>query len=191
MIAAGEIGDGREAAPHVHQPREREHEEDRHAEQQVQLEVRFAEVSRTALRNAGIRAELYLGNPKSMGNQLKYADRRNSPCVIIQGSDEKARGEVQIKDLIEKSTTKHDAVSTGEACRNCHDPHASDYAALLSNNMVPLCLSCHAAKAEEMNKASVHSAFKDMDCNTCHQLLAMEEPSPKILTDLGMDQADR
>lgn len=53
------------------------------------------------LRHAGIRAELYLGNPKNMGNQLKYADRRNSPCVIIQGSDEKARGEVQIKDLIE------------------------------------------------------------------------------------------
>jgi histidyl-tRNA synthetase len=53
------------------------------------------------LRAAKIRAELYLGNPKNMGNQLKYADRRNSPCVIIQGSDEKARGEVQIKDLIE------------------------------------------------------------------------------------------
>ncbi|WP_434057828.1 histidine--tRNA ligase [Bradyrhizobium japonicum] len=54
-----------------------------------------------SLRSAGIRAELYLGNPKNMGNQLKYADRRNSPCVIIQGSDEKARGEVQVKDLIE------------------------------------------------------------------------------------------
>ena len=53
------------------------------------------------LRNANIRAELYLGNPKNMGNQLKYADKRNSPCVIIQGSDEKDRGEVQIKDLIE------------------------------------------------------------------------------------------
>jgi histidyl-tRNA synthetase len=53
------------------------------------------------LRHADIRAELYLGNPKNMGNQLKYADKRNSPCVIIQGSDEKARGEVQIKDLIE------------------------------------------------------------------------------------------
>jgi len=53
------------------------------------------------LRADNIRAELYLGNPKNMGNQLKYADRRNSPCVIIQGSDEKARGEVQIKDLIE------------------------------------------------------------------------------------------
>jgi histidyl-tRNA synthetase len=47
-----------------------------------------------------IRAELYLGNPKNMGNQLKYADRRNSPCVIIQGSDEKAKGKVQVKDLI-------------------------------------------------------------------------------------------
>jgi histidyl-tRNA synthetase len=53
------------------------------------------------LRSANIRAELYLGNPRNMGNQLKYADRRNSPCVIIQGSDEKTRGEVQIKDLIE------------------------------------------------------------------------------------------
>jgi len=53
------------------------------------------------LRNANIRAELYLGNPKNMGNQLKYADRRNSPCVVIQGSDEKSRAEVQIKDLIE------------------------------------------------------------------------------------------
>lgn len=52
-----------------------------------------------ALRNAGIRAELYLGSGK-MAAQLKYADRRGSPCVVIQGADEKARGEVQIKDLI-------------------------------------------------------------------------------------------
>ncbi len=53
------------------------------------------------LRNAGIRAELYLGNPKNnIGVQLKYADKRASPCVIIQGGDEKAKGEVQIKDLI-------------------------------------------------------------------------------------------
>jgi histidyl-tRNA synthetase len=52
------------------------------------------------LRAANIRAELYLGNPKNLGNQLKYADRRNSPCVVIQGSDEKAKGEVTIKDLV-------------------------------------------------------------------------------------------
>jgi histidyl-tRNA synthetase len=55
----------------------------------------------STLRSAGIRAELYLGNPKhSLGQQRKYADRRNSPCAIIQGSDEKANGKIQIKDLI-------------------------------------------------------------------------------------------
>jgi histidyl-tRNA synthetase len=53
-----------------------------------------------ALRAANVRAELYLGNPRNLGNQLKYADRRNAPCVVIQGSDEKAQGEVTIKDLI-------------------------------------------------------------------------------------------
>jgi histidyl-tRNA synthetase len=52
------------------------------------------------LRQAGIRAEVYLGT-SGMKAQMKYADRRGSPCVIIQGSDEKARGEVTIKDLVE------------------------------------------------------------------------------------------
>ncbi|WP_299359141.1 histidine--tRNA ligase [uncultured Paracoccus sp.] len=52
------------------------------------------------LRAAGIRAEVYLGNPKNFGNQLKYADRRGAPVAIIQGADESARGVVQVKDLI-------------------------------------------------------------------------------------------
>ena len=53
------------------------------------------------LRNAGIRAELYLGNPKNnVGQQLKYADKRNSPCAIIQGSNERDAGQVIIRDLI-------------------------------------------------------------------------------------------
>jgi len=51
------------------------------------------------LRNAGIRAEMYLGNPKNFGNQLKYADKRESPVAVIEGGDEKERGVVQIKDL--------------------------------------------------------------------------------------------
>jgi histidyl-tRNA synthetase len=41
---------------------------------------------------------MYLGT-SGMKAQMKYADRRGSPLVIIQGTDEKARGEVQIKDL--------------------------------------------------------------------------------------------
>lgn len=51
------------------------------------------------LRNIGIRAELYLGNPKNFGNQLKYADARQSPVAVIQGSDEFDKGMVLLKDL--------------------------------------------------------------------------------------------
>jgi histidyl-tRNA synthetase len=51
------------------------------------------------LRDAGIGAELYLGS-SGFNAQMKYADKRGAPCVVIQGSDEKAKGEVTIKDLI-------------------------------------------------------------------------------------------
>ena len=60
---------------------------------------RFQKLTQT-LRQAGIRAEMYLGTA-GMKAQMKYADRRGSPCVVIQGGDEHAKGEVQIKDLIE------------------------------------------------------------------------------------------
>ncbi len=53
------------------------------------------------LRNAGIRAEMYQGNWKKFPNQLRYADRRDCPVVIIQGTDERAQGKLQIKDMIE------------------------------------------------------------------------------------------
>ncbi|MGH1418766.1 MAG: histidine--tRNA ligase [Hyphomicrobiaceae bacterium] len=52
------------------------------------------------LREAGIRAEMYLG-VAGMKAQMKYADKRGAPCVVIQGSQEREAGEVQIKDLIE------------------------------------------------------------------------------------------
>ncbi|MBC6407433.1 MAG: histidine--tRNA ligase [Rhodobacteraceae bacterium] len=51
------------------------------------------------LRKAGIRAEVYLGNPKNFGNQLKYADRRDAAIAIIQGAEECAKDMLQIKDL--------------------------------------------------------------------------------------------
>ncbi|QEN89830.1 histidine--tRNA ligase [Labrys sp. KNU-23] len=50
------------------------------------------------LRQAGIRAEVYLGG-SGMKAQLKYADRRKAPVAVIQGSDEAEKGEVQLKDL--------------------------------------------------------------------------------------------
>ena len=60
----------------------------------------------TELRNAGIRAELYLGNPKNnVGQQLKYADKRHSPCAVIQGSNERDAKQVIIRDLIAGAET--------------------------------------------------------------------------------------
>ena len=61
------------------------------------------------LRQAGMRAEVYLGNPKNFGNQMKYADRRGSPVAIIAGSDEFEKGVVQIKDLILGAQLAQDA----------------------------------------------------------------------------------
>ncbi len=52
------------------------------------------------LRSAGLRAEVYLGNPKNFGNQLKYADKRQSPIAVIQGGNEAEKGSVILKDLI-------------------------------------------------------------------------------------------
>jgi len=54
-----------------------------------------------ALREANIRAELYLGNPKKFGRQLEYADKRGAPVAVIQGTNEREAGEVILKDLIE------------------------------------------------------------------------------------------
>ena len=51
------------------------------------------------LRRAGLRAEVYLGNPRNFGAQMKYADRRGAPAAVIEGQDERDRGVVQIKDL--------------------------------------------------------------------------------------------
>ncbi len=71
----------------------------------VVLVMDKAELSRyqkmaQSLRQAGIRAEMYLGTA-GMKAQMKYADKRGAPCVVIQGGDERAKGEVQIKDLVE------------------------------------------------------------------------------------------
>lgn len=65
------------------------------------------------LRGAGIAAEMYLGSA-GLKAQMKYADRRKSPCVIIQGGDEKAAGKIQIKDLIEGAKADEAIVSHTE-----------------------------------------------------------------------------
>ena len=48
------------------------------------------------LRAAGMRAEAYVGNGK-MGDQFKYADKRGAAIAVIEGGDERARGEVTLE----------------------------------------------------------------------------------------------
>jgi histidyl-tRNA synthetase len=50
------------------------------------------------LREAGLRAEAYVGN-KKFGDQLKYADKRGAALAVIEGGDEVANGQVTIKNL--------------------------------------------------------------------------------------------
>lgn len=83
------------------------------------------------LRQAGLRAEMFQGNPKQFGKQLQYADRRNCPLCIIQGSQEREakdpetgapRPTIQIKDMIEgkreaaafESNAEYKAARTGQ-----------------------------------------------------------------------------
>jgi histidyl-tRNA synthetase len=49
-------------------------------------------------RAAGLPAEVYLGR-SGMKAQMKYADRRLSPAVVMMGEDELKAGNVTIKDL--------------------------------------------------------------------------------------------
>jgi histidyl-tRNA synthetase len=51
-----------------------------------------------AIRAAGIGVEVY-PEPKKLGQQLKYADRRRFRVALIAGSDEFAAGTCQVKDL--------------------------------------------------------------------------------------------
>ena len=50
------------------------------------------------LREAGVQAETYVGT-KKIPDQLKYADKRGAALVVMEGDDERAKGEVTIKDL--------------------------------------------------------------------------------------------
>ncbi len=69
----------------------------------------------TELRAAGLRAEPYLG-ASGMRAQMKYADRRGAPAVVMAGEDEIARGTVTIKDL-EVGATRAAAIKSNQEWR--------------------------------------------------------------------------
>jgi histidyl-tRNA synthetase len=66
------------------------------------------------LRRNNLRSEMFLGNPKDLGRQLKYSDQRNSPIAVIMGSEEFERGIVQLKDLKLGAALSKDIVTNQE-----------------------------------------------------------------------------
>jgi histidyl-tRNA synthetase len=66
-----------------------------------------------ALRNAGIRAEMYLGG-SGMRAQMKYADKRGAPVAVIEGEDERAKGVITLKDLILGSEVSREITDNAE-----------------------------------------------------------------------------
>jgi histidyl-tRNA synthetase len=69
------------------------------------------------LRGAGVRAEAYVGNGK-MGDQFKYADKRGAAIAVVEGPDERARGEVTLKDLALGAELAKDVASRADWVAN-------------------------------------------------------------------------
>jgi histidyl-tRNA synthetase len=66
---------------------------------------RHAGALATTLRTAGVPTMIADG-PRKLGKQLRYADRAGIRFAIIAGSDERARGVVNVKDLVDQSQTE-------------------------------------------------------------------------------------
>ena len=63
------------------------------------------------LRRGGLRVDVY-PEPEKLGKQFKYASSRHVPFVAIVGDDERAQGNVSIKDL---RSGEQEIVARGEA----------------------------------------------------------------------------
>ncbi len=55
------------------------------------------------LRDSGINTEVALNPKEKLDKQLKYADRKGIPYVVIQGPEEVAKGVVKLKDMKAKT----------------------------------------------------------------------------------------
>lgn len=58
------------------------------------------------LRDAGINTEIYPDNETKLDRQLKYADKKGIPYVVIAGPDEKKENRITVKDLVKRSQSK-------------------------------------------------------------------------------------
>ena len=79
------------------------------------------------LRDAGLRVDVY-PEPDKLGKQFKYAAARGVKLVTVAGADERARGEITVKDMVngeQVSLPRTDAAASVSRLlsRSGHDGH--------------------------------------------------------------------
>jgi histidyl-tRNA synthetase len=78
-----------------------------------------------ALRAHGLRVEVYPDADK-LGKQFKYAASTGVPLVVIEGDDEKAAGEITVKDLRTGEQRRVPRAGAGPVLRDLLTPASSD-----------------------------------------------------------------
>jgi predicted CXXCH cytochrome family protein len=75
----------------------------------------------------------------------------------------------EVKETMDSSTFKHEAMIKGLACIDCHRAHDVKFPHLMRKPAAELCLSCHDKLQAQISSAkSKHRPVADNSCRSCH-----------------------
>jgi len=103
---------------------------------------------------------------------LQQHYRRQQPAVYAAGRDEIARAARTLVEIYQRNVFPSMKVVWGVYPNN------------IGHMDFPGCFRCHD------DRSGADGRKITQDCNTCHHVLAMDEPAPKILAELGMSRAN-
>jgi predicted CXXCH cytochrome family protein len=66
-----------------------------------------------------------------------------------------------------RNTAYSHAPFTSGYCVDCHDPHASDFASMLTADVESLCITCHPL-GPQLSRMQVHAPVEGFHCTDCH-----------------------
>ena len=134
------------------------------------MKVQFA--SATTVHKPAGESCVTCHSPHSTDNSHQLKNPVDQTC--LNGCHQK------MSEHIASAPNKHDAVKTGMACANCHNPHASNERHLLADRTDRLCLKCHdkpmqtpdGRNIENMKvvlaSSSLHGPVRVGNCSACH-----------------------
>lgn len=77
----------------------------------------------TSLRESGVNVEIYLDPSAKLDKQLKYADKKGIPYVVIIGPGEAAKDVVTLKDMREKTQVTVKMEELKKTIKTCYSAH--------------------------------------------------------------------